>query len=121
MCACTCIGSSESRQDNFAAYRALACPAARLASAATMSLIVLGLPLLTASPCPDGWTASPNASWANRCFFIPAERVMSLWGCVALCRAEGGVPACPASAEENWFAAQMVGANVDWQDWAWLG
>lgn len=65
--------------------------------------------------CPDGWTASPNASWPKPCFAIPAARV-SFLSCVALCADEGGVPACPSSAEENTFAAGLIGG-----DWAWLG
>ena len=57
----------------------------------------------TAAACPAGWTPSPNASWANQCFGVPAGRSSSLRSCVELCGAEGGVPACVASAEENGF------------------
>ena len=80
---------------------------------------VLGLMLTiaaTAAACPAGWTPSPNASWANQCFGVPASRSSSLRSCVELCGAEGGVPACVASAEENGFAAELLG-----DDSAWLG
>ena len=70
----------------------------------------------TAAACPAGWTPSPNASWANQCFGVPASRSSSLRSCVELCGAEGGVPACVASAEENSFAAELLG-----DDSAWLG
>ena len=70
----------------------------------------------TAAACPAGWTRSPNASWANQCFGVPAGRSSSLRSCVELCGAEGGVPACVASAEENGFAAELLG-----DDSAWLG
>ena len=70
----------------------------------------------TAAACPAGWTPSPNASWANQCFGVPAGRSSSLRSCVELCGAEGGVPACVASAEENSFAAELLG-----DDSAWLG
>ena len=70
----------------------------------------------TAAACPAGWTPSPNASWANQCFGVPAGRSSSLRSCVELCGAEGGLPACIASAEENGFAAQLLG-----NDSAWIG
>ena len=70
----------------------------------------------TAAACPAGWTPSPNASWANRCFGVPADRSSSLRSCVELCGAEGGVPACIGSEEENAFAAELIG-----NDTAWLG
>ena len=70
----------------------------------------------TAAACPAGWTPSPNASRANQCFGVPAGRSSSLRSCVELCGAEGGVPACVASAEENGFAAELLG-----DDSAWLG
>ena len=78
-------------------------------------MIRLLLPLAPA-PCPAGWTASPNASWANQCLGVPAGNSSSLRSCVELCGAEGGVPACIGSEEENAFAAELVGG-----DWAWLG
>ena len=70
----------------------------------------------TAAACPAGWTPSPNASWANQCFGVPASRSSSLRSCVELCGAEGGVPACLASVEEHGFAAELLG-----DDSAWLG
>ena len=70
----------------------------------------------TAAACPAGWTPSPNASWANQCFGVTAGRSSSLRSCVELCGAKGGVPACVASAEENGFAAELLG-----DDFAWLG
>ena len=70
----------------------------------------------SSSSCPDNWTAVPNASWPNQCFGVPISRSSSLRSCVTLCGAEGGVPACISSAEENAFAAELVG-----DDWAWLG
>ena len=82
-------------------------------------LAVFGLMLTiaaTAAACPAGWTPSPNASWANQCFGVPAGRSSSLRSCVELCGAEGGVPACIASAEENGFAAELLGNET-----AWLG
>ena len=78
-------------------------------------LFCLLLPLAAAA-CPDGWTASPNASSADRCFGVPAGRSSSLRSCVELCGAEGGVPACIGSEEESAFAAELIG-----DDWAWLG
>ena len=82
-------------------------------------LAVFGLMLTiaaSATACPAGWTPSPNASWANQCFRVPSGRSSSLRSCVELCGAEGGVPACVASAEENGFAAELLGDDV-----AWLG
>ena len=70
----------------------------------------------TAAGCPAGWTPSPNASWANQCFGVPAGRSSSLRSCVELCGAEGGVTACVASAEENGFAAELLRNET-----AWLG
>ena len=80
-------------------------------------LAVFGLMLTiagTAAACPAGWTPSPNASWANQCFGVPAGRSSSLRSCVELCGAEGGVPACVASAEENSFAAELLGDDSAW-------
>ena len=71
---------------------------------------------VAAASCPAGWAPSPNASWANRCLGVPAGRSSSLRSCVELCGAEGGVPACIGSEEENAFAAELIG-----DDWAWLG
>ena len=79
-------------------------------------LLTIAATAATAAACPAGWTPSPNASWANQCFGVPAGRSSSLRSCVELCGAEGGVPACVASAEENSFAAELLG-----DDSAWLG
>ena len=85
--------------------------------ALTPSLLLALLRTFAAtSPCPIGWTPSPNASWAHQCYGIPTQRSSSLRSCVELCGAEGGVPACIGSVEENAFAAGLIG-----DDWAWLG
>ena len=79
-------------------------------------LLTIAATAATAAACPAGWTPSPNASWANQCFGVPTNRSSSLRSCVELCGAEGGVPACIASAEENGFAAELLGNET-----AWLG
>ena len=79
-------------------------------------LLTITATAATAAACPAGWTPAPNASWANQCFGVPAGRSSSLRSCVELCSTEGGVPACIASAEENGFAAELLGNET-----AWLG
>ena len=83
---------------------------------------ILILPLASpAAPttCPSDWTPSPaNAKWGGaRCYLVPPERSTSLFHCVDLCGAHGGLPACIGSAGENDYVTTKLAAS----DGLWLG
>ena len=86
---------------------------------ASKALVVALSTALAAPPspaCPDGATATANATWGGACFRLTAQRA-SLRHCVERCGEQGMAPACLGSAEENAFAAGLVPAN----DWAYIG
>ena len=85
----------------------------------SLLLLIVSAALATPSPptCPAGATAAPNSTWGGVCFSLTTQRALSLRQCVERCVAEGMVPACIGSAEENAFVAGLVPDN----DWAYIG
>ena len=84
---------------------------------------MLSLQILAAATCPTGQTAAPSSIscvWST-------ERTPSAFDCPALCAADGGVPACPADANESaWLASALADSACSdpacsWASFFWLG
>ena len=88
---------------------------------------MLSLQILAAATCPTGQTAAPsNISSFTSCVWS-TERTPSAFDCPALCAADGGVPACPADANESaWLASALADSACSdpacsWASFFWLG
>ena len=72
------------------------------------------------SSCTEGWTTSPDASWAT-CYKLLSYGTKSLRECVDLCAAEQAVPPCINSAEEEQFILDMLKYPQAPRVWHWRG
>ena len=72
--------------------------------------------------CPEGWVASPNASFSASCYYLSrpnsGEFTTSARGCTELCAERAGattlgssVPVCYTSAEEMGWIQEAWGAQ----------
>ena len=72
---------------------------------------MLALQLLAAATCPTGQTAAPSNISSFMCVWS-TERTPSAFDCPALCAADGGVPACPADANESAGLASALAGRL---------